>query len=177
MHFFNVRNTDSHTCWSSVLLETQEPLREALTRRSSLRELESSHSLRSSTKTTLSQPDSWSTISTWRTSRKKTSRPLKPELPWKSNGEPPSAILIETSQTQRPTKRPHTLDSSTANSDSDLFHLFKHILLFFLSFLWMAFNLFLFINFFVFLYFLHRIYLFEYLWGNKILNINFKGLE
>jgi hypothetical protein len=42
------------------------------------------------------------------------------EPPSKSNGKRPSPNNIETSQTPRPTRRPVTSDSFTANSDSDL---------------------------------------------------------
>ena len=62
--FVIFRNTDSHTCWLSVSLETQELSREALIKRSSLKEQESSHSSEWLIKTTLSQPDSWWTILT-----------------------------------------------------------------------------------------------------------------
>jgi len=103
------------------LPETQEQSRDQSAKRNSLKELASSHSLKSSTKTTLSQPDSSSTISTLKKSKKKTSRLLNKEPPWENNGKLNSALHIELFQTSRLTKKPHTLDSSSANSDSDRF--------------------------------------------------------
>jgi hypothetical protein len=54
---------------------------------------------------------------------------LEAETPLKSNGEQPLALPTETSQTQKPTKKPHTPDSSSANLDSDfvLFNPYLHL--------------------------------------------------
>lgn len=116
------RNIDSHTYFWSVLPETQEQSRDQSAKRNSLKELELNLSSRLSTKITSSQPDLSSTILTLKKSKKKTLRLLNKEPPWQNNGKLNSAPHIETSQTSRPTKRPHTSDSSSANSDSDLLY-------------------------------------------------------